>query len=113
MTDRLKRPATLALLGLFLVAVLTAATPADQSESLWDRAWDRVAGAAQSATSDESIADFIITSAGKQQRINRILRKKGSRLRVSDLTIVLGVAPALHVAVTEIPEAPPSPPVDP
>ncbi len=113
MTDQLKRPAMIAALGIFLIAVLTAAAPVDQSGSLWDRTWDRVAGAAESATSDESIANFIIASAGKQQRINRLLKKKGTRLRISDMTIVLGVAPALHVAITEDPSAPPPAKADP
>lgn len=74
---------------------------AQDDASIWDRAMEAVTDTTDKYTSDEAIADYVIASVAKQDRVNRILTQKRSLYRVSDLTVVVSVPPALHIGISE------------
>ena len=73
----------------------------EEEATLWDRAVSAVSDTAGKYTNDEAIANYVMASVAKQNRVNRILGQKGSTFRVSDLRVVLSVPPALHVGITD------------
>jgi len=56
-------------------------------------------------SSDELIADTIILSMKKQEKVNEILRQRGSNYRVSGVDLEMGVPPKMIFGVRRIAEA--------
>lgn len=80
------------------------AAPATPAPSIWDRAVGAVSETTEKYTNDEAIADYVMASLQKQDRVNRILHKRGSRFRISDMRVSFSVPPALEVGVAELAE---------
>lgn len=55
-------------------------------------------------SSDEVIANTVIKAVGKQEKINEILRQKGSNYRVADIELGMGVPPTVTFGVRRIKE---------
>ncbi len=56
-------------------------------------------------SSDELIADTIILSMKKQEKVNEILRQRGSNYRVSGVDLEMGVPPKMIFGVRRIAES--------
>jgi len=56
-------------------------------------------------SSDEVIANAVIKAVGKQEKINEILRQKGSNYRVSDIELGMGIPPTVTFGVRRVKEA--------
>ena len=53
-------------------------------------------------SSDELIANTIIKAVEKQEKVNAILKEKGSNYRVSDLDLEMGIPPTISFGVRRI-----------
>ncbi len=60
---------------------------------------DKVGESITSFSSDEVIADTIIKAVEKQEKVNAILKAKGSNYRVSDIDLGMGVPPSVTFGV--------------
>lgn len=85
------------------------ARAADEPPGIWDRTLATLSDTADRYTSDAAIADYVLASVAKQERVNRILAQRESGYRIKGLTVVLGVAPALHVGIEDLGTSPPRP----
>ena len=56
-------------------------------------------------SSDEVIANTVIKAVGKQEKINEILRQKGSNYRVADIELGMGIPPTVTFGVRRVKEA--------
>ena len=56
-------------------------------------------------SSDEVIANTVIKAVGKQEKINEILRRKGSNYRVTDIELGMGIPPTVTFGVRRVKEA--------
>lgn len=56
-------------------------------------------------SSDELIAETIIKAVSKQEKVNAILEKKGSKYRVNDIDLEMGIPPTVVFGIRRIPEA--------
>ncbi len=50
-------------------------------------------------SSDEVIANAIIKAVEKQEKVNAILKQKGSNYRVSDIDLEMGIPPTISFGV--------------
>ncbi|MGF1529091.1 MAG: hypothetical protein ACFCBW_20250 [Candidatus Competibacterales bacterium] len=55
--------------------------------------------------SDESLADAIISAAKKQEKVNEILKERGSNYRISDLDVEFSVSPAIVFGIRRLLES--------
>ena len=53
-------------------------------------------------SSDEVIANTIIKAVEKQEKVNRILKAKGSNYRVSDIELEMGVPPTVSFGIRRV-----------
>ncbi|MFN7973129.1 MAG: hypothetical protein U0166_12405 [Acidobacteriota bacterium] len=83
--------------------------PPSPAPSFWDKTVGTLSDTAEKYTGDEAIADYVMASVEKQERVNAILTRRGSRYRITDLHVDIGVSPALAVGIMESPSTPPSP----
>lgn len=73
--------------------------------SLFNKAKEISSKVVEKATdfsSDELIADTIIKAVEKQEKVNVILRKRGSNYRVSDLDLQMGIPPTVVFGVRRV-----------
>jgi len=82
---------------------------ADKAKQAGQEAADKAKDAAEKAKeksmelmSDENLAEAIMNALAKQEGINKVLEAKGSKFRVSDLTIELGLPPSISFTITRI-----------
>ena len=62
----------------------------------------KVAEKAANFSSDELIADTIIRAVEKQEKVNAVLKEKGSNYRVSDIDLQMGVPPTIVFGVRRV-----------
>jgi len=55
-------------------------------------------------SSDELIADTIMKAVEKQEKVNEVLKQRGSPYRVSDMDLQMGVPPTIVFGVRRISE---------
>ncbi len=55
-------------------------------------------------SSDEVIANAIIKAVEKQEKVNAILKQKGSNYRVSDIDLEMGIPPTISFRVRRVRE---------
>jgi len=72
----------------------------DKAKELSDKVMDKT----QEFSSDEIIADTIIVAMKKQEKVNAILKQRGSNYRVSGVDLEMGVPPKMIFGVRRIAE---------
>ena len=73
--------------------------------SIFDKAkeiTDKVTEKAVQFSSDELIADTIIKAVEKQEKVNAILKEKGSVYRVNDLDLQMGIPPTVTFGIRKV-----------
>jgi len=55
-------------------------------------------------SSDEVIADTIIRAVNKQEKVNEILKERGSNYRVSSLNLSMGIPPGVSFGIRRVKE---------
>ncbi len=65
---------------------------------------DKVAESVTEFSSDEVIANLIIKAVNKQEKVNAILKEKGSNYRVSDIDLGMGIPPTISFGVRRVNE---------
>lgn len=55
-------------------------------------------------SSDEMIADTIIRAVNKQEKVNEILKERGSNYRVSSLNLSMGIPPGVSFGIRRVKE---------
>jgi hypothetical protein len=55
-------------------------------------------------SSDEVIADTIIKAVDKQEKVNAILKERGSNYRVSSLNLSMGIPPGVSFGIRRVKE---------
>ena len=55
-------------------------------------------------SSDEVIAETIIRAVDKQEKVNAILRARGSNYRVSSLNLAMGIPPGVSFGIRRVKE---------
>jgi len=65
---------------------------------------DKVAESISDFSSDEVIANTIIKAVTKQEKVNAILKEKGSNYRISDIDMSMGIPPTVTFGVRRIDE---------
>lgn len=55
-------------------------------------------------SSDEVIADTIIKAVEKQEKVNALLKEKGSDYRVADIDLGMGVPPSVTFGIRRVSE---------
>ena len=55
-------------------------------------------------SSDEVIADTIIRAVNKQEKVNAILKERGSNYRVSSLNLSMGIPPGVSFGIRRVKE---------
>jgi len=63
---------------------------------------DKVTESISDFSSDEVIANTIIKAVTKQEKINAILKEKGSNYRISDIDMGMGIPPTVTFGVRRI-----------
>ncbi len=53
-------------------------------------------------SSDEVIANTIIKAVEKQEKVNRLLKEKGSNYRVSDIELEMGIPPTVSFGIRRV-----------
>ena len=53
-------------------------------------------------SSDELIANTIIKSVEKQEKVNKILEEKGSNYRVNDIDLQMGIPPTVVFGIRKV-----------
>lgn len=56
-------------------------------------------------SSDDMIADTIIKAVDKQEKVNAILKLKGSNYRISSLNLEMGIPPSVSFGIRRVSEA--------
>ncbi|GMQ46684.1 hypothetical protein [Vibrio sp. 10N] len=69
--------------------------------NIFDKAKE-VADKVTSFSSDEVIADTVIKAVEKQERVNAILKAKGSNYLVADIELGMGVPPTVTFGVRRV-----------
>ncbi len=72
----------------------------DKAKNLSNKVTDSV----NEFSSDEVLANTIIKAVKKQEKINIILKEKGSNYRVSDINLEMGISPTVSFSVKRIDE---------
>ena len=65
---------------------------------------DKVSDSITEFSSDEVIANTIIKAVGKQEKVNALLKVKGSIYRVSDIELQMGIPPTVTFVVRRVNE---------
>ncbi len=65
---------------------------------------DKVSDSITDFSSDEVIATTIIKAVNKQEKVNVLLKDKGSNYRVSDIELQMGIPPTVTFGVRRINE---------
>lgn len=65
---------------------------------------DKVAESVTEFSSDEVIANAIMKAVEKQEKVNTILKAKGSNYRVSDFELQMGIPPTVSFGVRRLQE---------
>ncbi len=65
---------------------------------------DKVTESVTEFSSDEIIANTIIKAVEKQEKVNALLKEKGSNYRVSDIDLEMGIPPTVSFGVRRINE---------
>jgi signal transduction histidine kinase len=65
---------------------------------------DRVNQSVTAFSSDEVIANAVIKAVEKQEKVNAILKEKGSKYRVSDIDLGMGIPPSVTFGVRRVDE---------
>jgi len=73
----------------------------DKAKELSSKVMDKT----QEFSSDEIIADTIIAAMKKQEKVNAILKQRGSNYRVSGVDLEMGVPPKMIFGVRRIAES--------
>jgi len=66
---------------------------------------DKVSESVTEFSSDEVIANTVMKAVEKQERVNDILRRNGSKYRVSDIDLGMGIPPTVTFGVRRIDES--------
>ncbi len=53
-------------------------------------------------SSDEVIANTIIKAVEKQEKVNNLLKEKGSKYRVSDIELEMGIPPTVSFGIRRV-----------
>ncbi len=53
-------------------------------------------------SSDELIADTIIKAVEKQEKVNKVLEARGSKYRVADINLQMGIPPNVEFGIRRI-----------
>lgn len=75
--------------------------------SLFDKAkqlGEKVNESMTAFSSDEAIANTVIKAVEKQEKVNAILKEKGSNYRVADIELGMGIPPTVSFGVRRIHE---------
>lgn len=72
----------------------------DKAKNLSNKVTDSV----NEFSSDEVLANTIIKAVKKQEKINILLKEKGSNYRVSDINLEMGISPTVSFSVKRIDE---------
>ena len=65
---------------------------------------DKVSDSITEFSSDEVIANTIIKAVNKQEKVNVLLKVKGSNYRVSDIELQMGIPPTITFGVRRVNE---------
>lgn len=65
---------------------------------------NKVSDSVNEFSSDEVLANTIIKAVKKQEKINILLKEKGSNYRVSDINLEMGISPTVSFSVKRIDE---------
>ena len=65
---------------------------------------DKVSESVTEFSSDEVIANAIMKAVEKQEKVNTILKAKGSNYRVSDIELQMGIPPTVSFGVRRLQE---------
>lgn len=70
---------------------------------------DKAKGLAESVTSsvnefdtDETIANTIIKAVEKQEKVNELLKAKGSQYRIADIELGMGIPPSVSFGIRRL-----------
>ena len=63
---------------------------------------DKVNESVTSFSSDETIANTVIKAVEKQEKVNEILKEKGSNYRVSGMDLEMGIPPSVTFGVRRV-----------
>ena len=75
--------------------------------SLLDKAKElsnRVAEKTVEFSGDEVIADTIMKAVEKQEKVNAILKSRGSNYRISSLNLAMGIPPSVSFGIRRVPD---------
>jgi len=72
----------------------------DKAKELGDKVNESIA----TFSSDEVIANTVIKAVEKQEKINEILKQKGSNYRVADIELGMGIPPTVTFGVRRVKE---------
>ncbi|SFP61511.1 hypothetical protein SAMN05216419_100946 [Nitrosomonas cryotolerans] len=65
---------------------------------------NRVADKTIEFSSDEIIADTIMKAVNKQEKVNAILKSRGSNYRVSSIDLAMGIPPSVSFGIRRVSE---------
>ncbi len=65
---------------------------------------DKVSESITEFSSDEVIANTIMKAVGKQEKVNALLKVKGSNYSVSDIELQMGIPPTITFGVRRVNE---------
>jgi len=65
---------------------------------------NKVSNSITDFSSDEIIANTIMKAVGKQEKVNALLKVKGSNYRVSDIELQMGIPPTVTFGVRRVNE---------
>jgi len=60
---------------------------------------DKISDSVTEFSSDEVIANAVMKAVEKQEKVNAILKEKGSNYRVSDIELQMGIPPTITFGV--------------
>lgn len=63
---------------------------------------DKVMEKAVQFSSDELIADTIIKAVEKQEKVNKALEQRGSKYRVADINLQMGIPPTVEFGIRRV-----------
>lgn len=63
---------------------------------------DSVTGAVTEFDTDEAIANTIVKAVEKQEKVNALLKAKGSNYRVADIELGMGIPPSVTFGVRRL-----------
>jgi len=76
-----------------------------ENNGILDKAKEITGKVSESVTefsSDEVIANTIIKAVEKQEKVNKLLKEKGSNYRVSDIELEMGIPPTVSFSIRRV-----------